>query len=223
MGSRLVVVPPVLLQDDAGLGEGVKPLPIQALIAQPAVEALAHVQGQNVKPATNTNPDHIFEIYPILRVGDHGTPETWIPIEGYDPKEASDAFERYENKFCHIELKAAGKTKITTAGLGFNYVRFKIVLQSDQKVVEDGRFVFAEVLDLNDELLVRKRRMVFAKDTPPEVRVRTLQAGDTLEVLGIPRVDLALVAWRTSKAASRPEVLSWRLPYEMIIVGTYQQ
>ena len=42
MGSRLVVLPPVLLDQDPRLLRGVKPLPIQALVPEAAVEALAH-------------------------------------------------------------------------------------------------------------------------------------------------------------------------------------
>lgn len=37
-----VVALPVLLEQDLGLGQGVKPLAVQAFIPQPAVEALAH-------------------------------------------------------------------------------------------------------------------------------------------------------------------------------------
>jgi len=41
VGSRLVVLPPVLFDEDPGLLWGVKPLPIQALVPKAAVEALA--------------------------------------------------------------------------------------------------------------------------------------------------------------------------------------
>jgi len=41
-------------------------------------------------------------------------------------------------------------------------------------------------------------------------------------VLGIPRVDLALVSWRARNAPKRPEVLTWNLPYEIIVVGVYE-
>src|SRR6266536_2902335 len=42
VGASLVVLPPVLFDQDPRLLRGVKPLAIEALIAQPAVEALAH-------------------------------------------------------------------------------------------------------------------------------------------------------------------------------------
>ena len=37
-----------------------------------------------------------------------------------------------------------------------------------------------------------------------------------------PRFDLALVSWRARNAQTRPEVLTWNLPYEMIVVGLYE-
>jgi len=40
-------------------------------------------------------------------------------------------------------------------------------------------------------------------------------------VVGIPRINLALVAWRAAHAQERPEVLSWNLPYEIIVVGVF--
>jgi hypothetical protein len=49
--------------------------------------------------------------------------------------------------------------------------------------------------------------------------VKGLTKGQRLRVLGMPRLDLALVSWRVKNAKTRPEVLTWRLPYEMLIVG----
>lgn len=44
----------------------------------------------------------------------------------------------------------------------------------------------------------------------------------TLVVMGMPRIDLALVSWRARNADNRPEALTWNLPYEMIVVGVYE-
>jgi hypothetical protein len=63
---------------------------------------------------------------------------------------------------------------------------------------------------------------VFVKNTPPELAIRSLGKNSEMHVLGIPRIDLAIVSWRTRNAASRPEALEWDLPYEMIIVGAYE-
>ena len=48
-----------------------------------------------------------------------------------------------------------------------------------------------------------------------------MQPGDCLHVLGIPRVDLALVSWCAKHAIERPEVLTWSMPYEIVVVGEY--
>jgi len=51
-----------------------------------------------------------------------------------------------------------------------------------------------EILDLEGGLFVRNRRMVFIKDTPPETAVINLTKRGRLHVLGLPRIDLALVS-----------------------------
>ena len=42
-------------------------------------------------------------------------------------------------------------------------------------------------------------------------------------MLGIPRVDLALVDWRSKNKNDPRNPLTWNLPYEMIIVGVYPE
>jgi hypothetical protein len=68
-------------------------------------------------------------------------------------------------------------------------------------------------------MVVRNRRMVFAKGTPPAERAQALTKGDRVHVLGVPRVDLALVSWRAAHGAEQPEVLRWSLPYEIVVVA----
>jgi hypothetical protein len=46
----------------------------------------SHRQGAALEPFTTTNPDHLFEIHPVLRVGTHSTTATLLPIAGYTPK-----------------------------------------------------------------------------------------------------------------------------------------
>ncbi len=182
----------------------------------------SQVQGESLTAFTTTNPEHVFEIHPILRVGKDSIPDSWTPISGFTPKDAGAAFTNYENRPSHISVNTSkGTTTITTTMGGYNYVEFKMVLNGAQNVVADGRFVLAQVLDLYDDLLVHNRRMVFALGTAPEQRVKTLQVGDTLHVLGVPRVDLSLVSWRVRNRTTRPEALTWNLPYESVIVGVY--
>jgi hypothetical protein len=183
---------------------------------------VAHVQGKNLAAFSTTNPDHAFEIHPVLELSGRSLSHTFIPIEGYQAKDAHDAFVKYENVPARIRInKSAGTTTIVTSMAGYNYVEFVLeVLEDEQKEVEDGRFVFAAVRDLSGELLVHKRRMVFLKGTPPEELVKTLNKGDQIRVLGVPRIDLALVSWRVRNAGNLAEVLTWSLPYEIIVVGT---
>jgi hypothetical protein len=180
----------------------------------------AQIQDAPLEPFTTTNPDHVFEIHPLTKVGDREIPSSLRPIEGYEAKDAQDAFLRYENLKCRLTPKAKTVTISTTMG-GFNYVEFILEANRDPFAVPDGFMVMAQVLDLKEELIVRNRRMVFLKDTQPALTAGALRAGQRLHVLGIPRIDLALVSWRVRNASQRPEVLTWSLPYEIVIVGVY--
>lgn len=184
------------------------------------------VQGQPLQPFDTTNPDHVFEIHPVDQIGDIALFESFIPIEGYKAKDAHDAFRAYESLPSQIKANNQNRTTTIVTGMGgYNYVEFILELNEEGTGFEvpGGRFVMAGVRDLDDELLVRNRRMVFVKGTPPELKVRSLNKGDKMHVLGIPRIDLALVSWRVRTAATRPEVLTWTLPYEIIVVGVYDQ
>jgi hypothetical protein len=67
--------------------------------------------------------------------------------------------------------------------------------------------------------LVHDRRVGFVAGTAPGEKQKTLTVGDCMRVLGIPRVDLALVSFRLRNGA--PDVLQWSLPYEIIAVGVF--
>ncbi|MCL5422847.1 MAG: hypothetical protein M1461_10325 [Nitrospirae bacterium] len=181
------------------------------------------VQGEPLQPFDTSNPDHVFEVHPVTRIGDINVTKSFKPIQGFKTKDANDAFVKYENTRFKI-VPGESTTSMVTGMVGYNYVEFVMEVNDDKQVeVEDGRFVMATVRDLTDELLVRKVRMVFVKDTSPEKAVKKLGKGKKLHVLGIPRIDLALVSWRVSNAKSRPEVLDWSLPYEIIVVGVYKE
>ena len=93
--------------------------------------------------------------------------------------------------------------------------------EDEQFITLDGRIVRGSALTLGGEEVAGNRRMVFVKGTPPEVAVRGQAKGTVLHVLGIPRIDLALVSWRGRNAEVNPGALTWHLPYEVIIVGVY--
>jgi hypothetical protein len=56
-----------------------------------------HVQGE-ADPAeiTDTNPDHVFEIHPLTKVGSFDVSGTFHPIPGFRTKDAQSAFQNYE-------------------------------------------------------------------------------------------------------------------------------
>ena len=178
------------------------------------------IQGNAVKQAKTSNPDHVFEIHPATSVAGIDVLPGFVPIEGYKNKDAMQAFHAYENLSSKITLGANTTTIITRMG-GFNYVEFQIKLNEDPQEIADGVMVMAQVQDLDGEMLVRNRRMVFVKDSDPANEVLQLHKGQKLHVLGVPRINLAILSWRIRNGKDRPEVLTWQLPYEMIVVGVF--
>jgi hypothetical protein len=183
-----------------------------------------HIQDDVIPPYKNTNPDHVFEIHPLTQVGNFKVLSSFKPIPGYTTKKAKTAFEVYESLSCTIVPDPEHQTTtILTPGVGYNYVEFKLRLEEDDQFVTfDGRIVRCTALALDGTEVANNRRMVFVKNTPPEKAVKGLHKGDELHVLGIPRIDLAVVSWRARNADVRPEALHWLLPYEIIVVGVYQ-
>jgi hypothetical protein len=185
-------------------------------------------QGEKLKPFDTTNPDHVFEIHPITKINDEPLArKSFQPIKGFKSKDAHDAFVNYENQTCQI-VPNGDRTEIITHMAGYNYVEFKIDMAKGAKVTEladGGKAVLCAVRDLEGELLVRKARMVFVPETEPFDRLGDLSSGKRLHVLGIPRIDLALVAWRVEHKKDsefeKDPPLGWNLPYEMIVVGAY--
>lgn len=179
-------------------------------------------QGRRVAAATTSNPDHVFEIHPITSFAGVSTHASFRPIPGYTPKLPENAFPMYEQVRSTI-IPGNGKTTIVSSGIGYNYVRFQMVLNERPFPISDGAVAMAKVQDMEGHLILRNKRMVFVKDTPPEVAVRELGEGSCLQVLGIPRLNLALVSWRVANRNDPRKPLTWSLPYEMIVVGVYDE
>jgi hypothetical protein len=183
------------------------------------------VQDKPLKRFTTTNPDHVFEIHPISNLDGKNLLATLQPVEQvgsstFTPKDAEVAFQRYENLRSRI-TPGETTTTITTGMAGFNYVEFQLLLNEDPVKITDGRVALAQVQDTRGEILVHNRRMIFVKGSLPETKVASLKAGGCMHVLGIPRINLALVSWRIRHAKQKPEVLDWSLPYEIVIIGFY--
>ncbi len=178
-------------------------------------------QGEKLHPLESSNPDHVFEMHPVTRVEDLYFLDSFHPVKGFSPGDARTVFTIYEGVQCMLRVKSKTVSLITRKGL-YNDVEFLMEIADDrQTVVDDGRFVTADVRDLKGNLLVKGVRMVFMKDTPPEKAVKNLRRGDRLQVYGIPRIDFAGISRRVENYRAHPELFNAKLPYEIIIIGFF--
>ena len=179
------------------------------------------IQGQPLQPFKTTNPPHVFEIHPLLRIGDLDLAGSFQPIAGFTYKDASQAFQSYERLPSHIAT-GDGTTTITTRMAGYNYVDFVIRLNEEPThLLADGLSVKAAILDTAGDLLVHERRMVAVAGTAPYARVKAMHKGEALHVVGLPRIDLSLLSWRVANSGRIAGVLDWSLPYEMVLVAAF--
>ena len=187
----------------------------------------AFKQGKMNIEIENTNPAHVFEIHPVTKIDAIDLSASLHKINNYTYKEAEDAFSRYSNLRCKIRQTAKTIT-IETNGIGYNYVDFWLKFNSSENAkVSDGLFAYCTIFDSDfdpedddqGDLITHKLRVGFVKDSPLYEKAKDAKKGDFLHVVGIPRVNLNLVSWRAANAGSRPEVLTWNLPYEVVAVG----
>ena len=178
-----------------------------------------YVQGDPVQPVDSSGAAHVFEIHPITKVAGRDISHTLAPTPGYTYKVADDAFQLYEGVRSTIS-ESGGKVTISTAQAGYNYTEFVATLLGEPQAITGGTAVFAAIKNTGGDLLVNERRLVFAAGTPPEQTVLQMHKGQSIQVVGIPRVSLKLVKWRlehhTGKYAGS---LTWNLPYELIVAA----
>lgn len=181
-------------------------------------------QGKNINKITTTNPNHVFEIHPVVGLGDLNLGDSLVPIDGFTYKICQDAFLRFENTPCRI-IPNGDSILIETRGVGYNYVEFKVQLRDDEEIVEseDGYFIICKILDLDDEIVSQKTRVVFAKNTEPAKSLDTFKKQKSLHVVGITRMNLSLVSWRLEESKNNPRVLDWNLPLEMVVVAVIEE
>lgn len=210
-----------IIHQNEGTGKTVNMVGVWRLWCEHAANGEIQEQGAEVT-INNTNPPHVFEIHPVLKINEIDLIGSLKPIIGFQYKKTDDAFFKYSNTTCKIE-DLNDKIKITTNGVGYNYAEFWIELIDDnQLVVDDGRFVYCSVLNQNQELICNKIRMAFPKGSQAEKKVTKMKKGAIMHVIGIPRIDLALVSYRIEHSSKKPEILNWNLPVEMIIVAILQ-
>jgi hypothetical protein len=190
-----------------------------------------HIQGNELKKTKSTNPDHVFEIHPVTRIDNMNLLGTLRPIPGYTkPDNTSSRIEMVESMKATLSVNEEDDTvTIRTSGNKPNYIHVLIKMlpgdhgfqRSDKtwRQPNDGKFIFVKIYDLDEELLVHKRRIAFVKGSEPFTKVETLEPNRCLDLLTITRVNLELISWRARNAKQRPEVLTWNLPYELVAVG----
>jgi hypothetical protein len=186
------------------------------------------LQGGDFPAPTSSNIAHAFELHPVTVFGAFECRDSFVPIVNKNtspPKvfkayDATKAFAHYESLTAKIRATDTGVT--LTAGLGqLNYAEFVMELAGKPKGVGDGYIVPAKVYAVGNSdqpVVQRNRRMIFAKESPPANKVKDLVKGDTLRVIGIPRVNLNKVLSIADKLTPN-EQYEGALPYEMIIVA----
>jgi hypothetical protein len=168
-----------------------------------------------------TNPDHIFEIHPVLKINDFDLVSGLKPVKGFTPKTASVAFNAYLKTKCIISYDK-NHVKIESKKSGYNYVKFKFEITGQVKTVSDGSIVNADVYTLNNKKIAENIRMIFVKNSEPEKVLKQLNEGDKMKVLGIPRVNLSeILKMVDNNTNNNTFEIKGNLPFEMIIVAVY--
>jgi hypothetical protein len=178
------------------------------------------IQGKPLPTLDTDNPDHVFEIHPVMRINRISLLKSFRPIKGFSPGDAERTFGIFQKASCTLEVMPKKVSIVIDNGL-YNDVEFVMKIASDrQRVVRDGRFVIASAMDAHGKLLVERLRMVFARGTPPEKAVKLLKSGEQLHVYGVPRLDFAEIARRV-KSAQPGTATRQPVPYEIVILGVY--
>lgn len=185
------------------------------------------IQGATVSKPTNTNPDHIFEFHPVAKFDTFDCLDSFVPIadesnefRGYP---ADKAFGAYEQRPGTITASHTA-IMILSNKAGYNYAEFDMRLTGKPKDVGDGYIVFANVFNAGapanaDPLTQEPRRMIFVKGSKPADKIATMNKGEKLHVLGIPRVNLNEVYAVAMGLQGHEEYSEGGLPYEMVIVA----
>ncbi len=176
-------------------------------------------QSPTVPKPTDTNPDHMFEIHPIITIGPDSVATSFVPIPNYQADLAVTAFPYYETRKVNVQATDSAVRLISPRAI-HNYTEFVIELSAAPEKRVDGYTALAIVKDLEGNVVVPKpRRMVFAQGTRPADAVKGLKKGGKMHVLGIPRVNLEAISVLAQTAG--PSGKNAFLPYEMIIVGVF--
>lgn len=187
------------------------------------------VQGDPVEVPATSNPDHVFEVHPIVKFGGEDILVSLAPIASRNPDQsikkqyvtaaAKAAFDSYEGLGARIGATSTAIT-ITSKKAGFNYVSFYLEPVGKPVSAKDGVFVLARVYDEADPdepLTPSPRRMVFVAGSAAAETLKQ-NPDKKLKVLGTPRVDLEQVA-EIARKLGDGEVATVCLPYEIVVLA----
>jgi hypothetical protein len=185
------------------------------------------LQNEDFPAPNDSGMAHAFELHPVTVFGAFDIHDSFVPIESgttkFHGKDAGEAFNgEYETLMADITTNGA-QVEITSGRGTLNYANFIMKLAAKPVGVGDGSIVSAKVFPVGDEdapVFPRNVRMVFVKGTAPAERLKTLAKGDTLHVMGVPRVNLHAVSLIVNKLKAN-ETWHGPLPYEMIIVAVF--
>jgi hypothetical protein len=176
------------------------------------------VQFDPVPPAGNTNPDHCFEIHPIVRFNGKDVSGSLQNVVGFTPHDAATSFGSYEKLTATVTSTATAIT-ISSKKAAYNYVEFFAELLGTPQSLDDGGAVsLANVTaDSGGDVLVDNVRLIFVPGTPPTQLLKSTNHPAELHLIGIPRLSLnAISAW---VAANGTTPATRKLPYEIIVVA----
>jgi len=103
------------------------------------------------------------------------------------------------------------KVTLVTKQVGNNYTRFKIRLLEDPTTSSTTAiprcFVRCPAKRMTCRWSVRCV-CIFVTGSPPQQKLATLHEGDEMKVIGVPRIDLALVRYRVEHAQDDESLLT---------------
>jgi hypothetical protein len=183
------------------------------------------IQFDKVPVPTDTNPDHSFEVHPILSIDGVSAADAFHDIKGFTKKKAEDAFGQYEKQSITVADNNTA-VALTAKKVGFNYVEFQFTALGKPVELDDKGLVISANVEAedSDEDLAKQVPMIFVPNTPPWKAAQKIDRGSPMHVIGIPRVSLKAIsefisASRMGRAASKHVQATRKLPYEMIVVA----
>jgi len=176
------------------------------------------IQFDPVPPAGNTNPDHCFEIHPIVKFNGKDVSGSLQNVVGFTPHDAATAFGSYEKMTATVTSTSTAIT-ISSKKAAYNYVEFFAELLGNSQSLDDGGAVNLSniMADSGGDVIVDNVRLIFVPGTPPAQLLKSANHPTELHVIGIPRLNLnAISAFVTANGTNTAKR---KLPYEIVVVA----